>query len=412
MRKLLLILIVIISAQISLSAQNTLPGIDVLLKYHTDILKGKRLGLLSNNAGRNSEGKLSAEVLATHPELNLSVIFAPEHGFYTTVAAGKEVANEKLFNTPVVSLYGRLKKPTKEILDKCDIVLVDLQDIGVRSYTYISTMYYVMQACAENSKQLIILDRPNPLNGNNIDGNNVEEAFSSFVSIVPVPYIHGLTIGEMAYMINNEGWLGKKADGTPLFCNMSVIKMENWKRDYYWEDTGLHWFPTSPHVPTSESVKGLAYLGIIGELGIVSIGVGTTRPFGYLGDPYLNCVGILDELPQNSIIRAEALEFSPIYGMYSGLNKPCQGYIIFFEEKGEFKPYTACMDLLFRLRKKNPKLFKYSDIKGKIPMFKKVTGTAKIMAGLLDNPDYDYKSLINKDVKEFEELRKKYLLYQ
>ncbi len=411
MRKLLLVLIVMIAAQFSLAAQNTLPGIDVLLKYHTEILKGKRLGLLSNNAGRNSEGKLSAEILATHPELNLSVIFAPEHGFYTTVAAGKEVANEKLFNTPVVSLYGKLKKPTKEILDKCDIVLIDLQDIGVRSYTYISTMYYVMQACAENSKQIIILDRPNPLNGNNIDGNTVEEAFTSFVSIVPVPYIHGLTIGEMAYMINNEGWLGKKADGSPLFCDISVIKMENWSRSYYWEDTGLHWFPTSPHVPTAESVKGLAYLGIIGELGIVSIGIGTTRPFGYLGDPYLNCVGVLDDEPENSIIRAEALEFSPLYGMYSGLSKPCLGYIVFFEKKGEFKPYTACMDLLFKLRKKSPKLFKYSEIKSKISMFKKVTGTAKMMAGLLDNPEYDYKTVITKDVKEFEEKRKKYLLY-
>lgn len=411
MRYLLFLLAVFLTAPISLAAQKTLPGIDVLLKYHTDILSGKRLGLLSNNAGRNSDGKLSAELLATHAELNLSVIFAPEHGFYTTVAAGKEVANEKLFNTPVVSLYGRLKKPTKEILDKCDIVLIDLQDIGVRSYTYISTMYYVMQACAENSKQIIVLDRPNPLNGNNIDGNSVEEAFSSFVSIVPVPYIHGLTIGEMAYMINNEGWLGKKKDGSPLFCDMSVIKMENWNRNFYWEDTGLHWFPTSPHVPTVESVKGLAYLGIIGELGIVSIGIGTTRPFGYLGDPYLNCVGILDNTDKNSIIRAEALEFSPLYGMYSSLNKPCVGYIVFFEKTGEFKPYTACMDLLFRLRNKNPKLFKYSDIKSKIPMFKKVTGTAKIMAGLLDNPDYDYKSLINKDVKDFEEMRKKYLLY-
>ncbi len=402
---------IVICSQLDLSAFNTLPGIDVLLKYHTTMLKGKRLGLLSNNSGRNADGKLTADILATHPELNLSVIFAPEHGFYTSVAAGKDVSNEKLFNTPVISLYGRLKKPTKEILDKCDILLVDLQDVGVRSYTYISTLYYVMQACAEHSKQLIVLDRPNPLNGENVDGNIVEEAFSSFVSIVPVPYIHGLTIGEIAYMINNEGWLGKKADGSPLFCDMSVIKMENWKRSYYWEDTDLHWFPTSPYVPTLDAAKGLAYLGVLGELGVVSIGIGTNRPFGYLGDPYLNCVGLVDELPTNSIIRAEPVEYSPIYGMYSGISKPCLGYIIFFESDGEFKPYTACMDIIFKLRRKNPNLFKYSEIKGKIPMFKKVTGTAKIMAGILDNPSFDYKSFIEKDVQEFKEKRKKYLLY-
>ncbi len=412
MRHLLALLIVILCCNIDSVAQNTLPGIDVLLKYHTSMLKGKRIGLLSNNSGRNSKGKLTAEILASHPELNLSVIFAPEHGFYTSVAAGKDVSNEKLFNTPVVSLYGKLKKPTKEILDKCDILLVDMQDVGVRSYTYISTLFYVMQACAEHSKQMIVLDRPNPLNGKNVDGNIVEDAFSSFVSIVPVPYIHGMTIGEMAYMINSEGWLGKKADGSPLFCDMSVMKMENWKRSYYWEDTGLHWFPTSPFVPTVDAAKGLAYLGVLGELGIVSIGIGTNRPFGYLGDPYLNCVGILDEQPSNSIIRAEPVEFSPLFGMYSGLSKPCLGYIIFFEREGDFKPFTAVVELLFKLRKKSPDLFKYSEIKSKIPMFKKVTGTAKIIAAILDNPSFDFKAFIDKDVKEFKEKRKKYLLYE
>ena len=228
-------------------------------------------------------------------------ILVPEHGFYISVPAGSKVSDDSLFGVPVFSLYGIERSPGRKILSNCDVILIDVQDIGVRSYTYISTVYKVMEAAAKFSIPVIILDRPNPLGGMIVDGNTIDKGRESFVGIVPISYIHGMTIGELAMMINQEGWLPIGKSKMPLKCDLSIIEMKGWSRWMAWEDCGMLWFPTSPHVPTVNAIRGLAVLGIFGELGIINIGIGTTLPFQYIGMPGFKVKKVIEALSRQNI---------------------------------------------------------------------------------------------------------------
>jgi uncharacterized protein YbbC (DUF1343 family) len=412
--KLLLILIISVS---TVNAQLRL-GIDVLAESNFEILKGKRVGLLSNHASRNSDGLSSVEVFLNQSECNLTCLYVPEHGFYTTIPAGEHVKNEKLFGIPVLSLYGKNRRPTKEYLDKCDIVVIDIQDIGVRSYTYISTIYNVIDACSQYKKPVIILDRPNPLGGISVDGNVVGNDKKSFVAKIPVPYIHGMTVGELAKMINEELWLGMKRK-----CDLTVIKMQDWKRDMSWAETGLDWYPTSPHVPTIGAVNGIATIGILGELGIVSIGIGTTSPFQYLGSPNFNSDNftefILQEFPEAKKysdgfslngMRFIQARYQPFYGMYKG--KPCDGYYLKRDNSGSgsgFLPYTCGLKIIWALNESGE--IDLSKTKEKsINMFRKVTGTDKIWESIKDKNKLLKSS--KDELFEFLDKRDKYLIYK
>ena len=269
------------STEAARPAPPVLTGLEVLMKDNFAALQGKRIGLITNPTGVTAELHTDIDVLAHAPRVKLVALYGPEHGVRGDAAAGAAVGSSRDAETglPVYSLYGRTRKPTREMLRGVDALVFDIQDIGSRSYTYISTLGYCMEAAADADIPIFVLDRPNPLGGNRIEGNLPAPAYFSFVGRYPIPYAHGLTIGELARMMNGEGWLnGRK-------CRLTVIPMQGWKRDMDWNATGLPWVPSSPHIPHSRTALYYAATGIVGDQPALNIGVGYTLPFELAGAP-------------------------------------------------------------------------------------------------------------------------------
>jgi uncharacterized protein YbbC (DUF1343 family) len=388
-------------------------GIDILIESDFEILKNKNILLLTNNTGRTSSGELTVKAFLNTKKCKIIGLLTPEHGFYTTVPAGETVNDDKIFGLPTYSLYGNCRKPDPKILKECNAVVIDIQDIGIRSYTYISTIFKTMQSCAQNNLPVYILDRPNPLGGDIVDGNIVEKGKESFVGIVPISYIHGCTVGELAQMFNEEGWLAEKGKKEKIKCNLTVIKMQNWKRSMTFEDTGLTWYPTSPNIPTVNSIRGAAVLGIFGELGIISIGIGTTLPFQFIGAPDFNTEEVINEIKNMDLkgMQFSPIKFQPSSGMYSG--KQCDGFLITFSKVQNFSPYSDGIKFFTTLSKKNPNLFGKTKLTDRaIDMFNKVTGTNEILKALINHKSIDeILKISNSGLIEYKAMRKKYLLY-
>jgi len=293
-------------------------GSEVLAGRGFRELQGKRVGLLTNPSGVNREGSWTVDVLSSAPLVKLVALFGPEHGLYGKVKAGDKVAGgkDKRTGLPVFSLYGAARKPTPEMLKGLDVLVYDLQDTGTRSYTYISTMGLAMEACAEAGLEFVVLDRPNPLGGMRVEGPMLEDDFRSFIGRWDIPYVYGMTCGELARMINGEGWISRK-------CRLTVIQMEGWGRAMTWRDTQLRWVATSPNIPDIDAVFGYPALGLLGE---VSGGTGLTiggvvrRPFQCVGADWLNAEMLAKEL---SRAKLKGLRF--VARTYQGTSKrvPC-----------------------------------------------------------------------------------------
>ena len=415
MRKMLLSLFIFLALFVGAEGEEkTILGIDKLIIDDFSPLEGKNIALLTNNAGRAGNGRLSADIFMNSDRCQLVSILTPEHGFHASVPAGKKVKDTMLFGVPVYSLYGSNRRPTKEQLESCDAVVVDIQDIGIRSYTYFSTVYKTMDACAEYGKQVFILDRPNPMGGLIVDGNIIDEGWFSFLGVIPVTYIHGCTIGELALMTNEEGWLTKDEEGKPRHCELEIIKMINWERDMQWEDTGLEWTATSPHIPTTDAVRGAAMLGIIGELGTISIGIGSDKPFQYIGRPVFDTAKVRKKLDSLVFpgITLESLTFSPSYGMYK--NKTVKGYKLVFNKDNDFMPYSTGIKILLGIRKLYPDVFPRDGLnKVKHSLFCKATGTEELYNALMKRASDDYiLRYAQKGLDEYKKLRENYLLYR
>lgn len=278
----------------AVAGPKVLLGIDVLESRGFADIKGKRCGLVTHPAGVNRRGERSMDVLirAKSRGVKLVKLFGPEHGIYGTEKAEIPVQNsiDRRTGLPVFSLYGKTRKPTPEMLAGLDVMLIDLQDVGCRSYTYVSCMRLVIEACFEAGVQVIVLDRPNPMGGLIVDGPGLDKEFRSYVGMYPVPYVHGLTIGELAVMaVRSKGWL----DLSPAAVKngrLRVIPMQGWRRSMQWEDTGLRWVPTSPMVPTADAAKGYAMTGLGCQLGDFYHGYkspngSTLYPFRWVGYP-------------------------------------------------------------------------------------------------------------------------------
>ena len=256
-------------------------GIDVLEKNHFDILRGKRVGLVTNQTGVNSAGEKTRLILRKH--VNLVALYTPEHGLDGTEKAGVEIRSRRdpLTGLTAYSLYGDTRKPTPQMLAGIDVLVFDMQDIGCRSYTYISTMGKCLQACAEQGKKIVILDRPNPLGGDRVEGMGIDPKWISFVGQFPIPYVHGLTMGELALMANTKGWMGPKAD-------LQVVKMRGWARSMTWPMTGLRWVATSPNIPLAMSPNYYVITGVVGGLaGGLDLGLFSPKAFQILGAPWI-----------------------------------------------------------------------------------------------------------------------------
>jgi len=284
-------------------AQVTL-GIDVLKQRDFDILKGKRVGLLTNATGVDGNLQSTIDVLNSADGVKLVCLFAPEHGVRGNVYAGGTVNGsvDQKTGLKVHSLYGKTKKPTAEMLKNVDVIVYDIQDVGCRSYTFVSSLGLVMEAAGENNKDVVVLDRPNPLGGNKIEGPLVYDGYFSFISKYPIPYIYGLTVGELATMLNEEGMTNKK-------CNLTVVPMEGWKRDMDYSQTGLRWVMTSPQIPYWQCAAYYPMSGIVGELGVLNIGVGYTIPFDAFAADWVNADSLATELNN---MKLEGLTFRPI----------------------------------------------------------------------------------------------------
>ncbi len=385
-------------------------GIEVLAASNFRILEGKRIGLVTNPTGINSDFVSTVDVLAKAPNVRLVALFGPEHGVRGDVTAGGKVDTftDPATGLPVYSLYGKTRKPTPEMLKGIDVMIYDIQDIGSRSYTFINTLAYVMEAAAENNISVVVLDRPNPLNGVRVEGNILDLKFRSFVGQYPIPYVYGMTCGEFAEMLNNEGWLegGKK-------CSLTVVKMENWKRWMHWENTKLPWVPTSPHVPSAESSLYYSATGILGELETVNIGVGYTMPFQLTGQEWINGAKLAEVMNAKNLpgIYFRPLSYKPYYAKQAA--KQLSGIQLHILDRSKVNLTNVQFHILEALialyPEKNP--FNLAD-SSRNAMFDKVAGTDEVRKALMNGTTADVIiSGWRKEISDFLPTRKKYLLY-
>jgi uncharacterized protein YbbC (DUF1343 family) len=385
-------------------------GIEVLRDRNFDILKGKRVGLVTNPTGVDSKLKSTIDILFEAKEVNLTALYGPEHGVRGNYSGGDLVDFyiDEATKLPVYSLYGKTRKPNSEMLKDVDVLVFDIQDIGSRSYTYISTMGLVMEAAAENNKKVVVLDRPNPLGGNRVEGNVVEDGYFSFVSQFSIPYVHGLTVGELATLLNEEGLLDNKAK-----CKLTVVPMEGWTRDMYFERTRLPWILTSPHIPHQYSPFYYTISGILGELnGVLSIGVGYTIPFQTFATEWINGEEVAKKMNSYNLegVIFRPLTYKPYYGF--GKDKMLHGVEIYITDYNN----VNLIPIQFYFAQAVNELYGrniISENEGRFEMFDKVLGTSKIRELFMQNLKVDdILPYLNKDIENFRKLSKKYYLYE
>lgn len=393
----------------SLHAQ-TSTGLEVLSGVKFATLRSKRVGFICNQTSLDAEGRFGPDLLLKG-KVKLVAIFSPEHGFTGLRKAGVESDTATSYRgVPIYSLYGATRKPTAKVLSNIDVLIFDIQDIGVRPYTYVSTMVLAMEAAAENGKEFVVLDRPNPLGGERVEGNILDTSLKSFVGQIPVPYIHGMTLGELAQMAKGERWFAE-ADKLKL----RVIRMQEWSRTMTWTATKLDWEPPSPNIPTPQAAVGCAMLGAIGELGILAIGMGTDAPFQRLGSRLASQAtlkGLLDSVKAKNI-RIIGEDFTAPFEYatktYNGvrIEFPMDSIIV-----GEIYPMQFKM--LQTLLRTDTNLAKtYNATKFSVrQMFDKVTGTRELRKRIESNGNLE--ELFGDwrlDAAKFRLARRKYLLY-
>jgi uncharacterized protein YbbC (DUF1343 family) len=343
--------IVIIEPNIQNYEETVRTGLDVLLEDYPDYLKGKTIGLVTNHTGISRKGEKNYKLFENNPDITLKRIFAPEHEFYSEASTGAKVEydNQKGSGAEIISLYGNTRKPTTEMLEGIDLVIYDIQDVGARFYTYISTLGIVMEAAGENGVNVMVLDRPNPLGGEIIEGAILDTAFKSFIGYFPIPARYALTVGELSQMAVKEGWLSSVPP------ELIIVTMDDWERSMFFDDTDLPWIPPSPNIPDLETA--MIYPGIcLYEATNVSEGIGTNKPFKQIGAPWMN-YDIAKEMkiqglkgvdfkyakfkPKNLPGRAENPKFSGYF---------CAGQKIVITDKNEFRSVdTAIYSLMITI---------------------------------------------------------------
>ncbi len=384
-------------------------GLEVLLQSPPEWLFKRRIGLLCNPASVDSRYIHAIQrIRATFPG-NPVLIFTPQHGFYAEkqdnmIESGD--TEDPLFHIPVYSLYGPSRKPRKASMERMDVLLVDLQDVGCRVYTFIYTLSYCMEMAAALGKRVIILDRPNPVGGAVLEGNLLSPDCTSFVGRYPIPMRHGLTIGELGRLFNAHFQIG---------CRLTVIPMANWKRPMYFPDTGLPWVPPSPNLPVPEST--LVYPGqVIWEGTNVSEGRGTTRPFELFGAPFLDPFEILHHLKHNpfpgAVLRPVA--FEPTWNKWQGVL--CKGFQIHVTDRARFRPVTLSLTLLHTVMHLYPDAFQWKDPPYEYEFHRlpidMILGDVRLRRQLEQTDAVD--GLIaswNRDLEAFQKLASRFLLY-
>ena len=390
-------------------------GIEVLRDSGFEGLKGKKVGLVTNPSGVDSQLNSTVDILFEAPEVNLVALYGPEHGVRGNAYAGDKVADSRDPKTglPVYSLYGATRKPTPEMLDGIDVMVYDIQDVGVRSYTFISTLGLVMEACSAKGIEVMVLDRPNPLGGNKIEGCYVEQPFNSFVSQYRIPYIYGLTVGELAVLVNEEGLnRGQKGNQAPVKCNLSVVPMEGWTRDMLYEDTGLPWVLPSPNIPFKDSPMYYAAAGVCGELyGFMNIGIGYTLPFQLFGSLWLDPDKLKAKLESYNLpgISFRTIWYKPYFGSLAG--KHVKGLQYFFTDYEKARVTETQFYVMQAVAELYPEKKAFEVVTG-IGLFDKVCGTDFIRKEFSKRYKVeDIKAYWSKDEQAFRALAQQYYIY-
>ena len=382
-------------------------GIDTLLSGGYDKeLKGKRVGLVSNHTGVDKNLLPTMEVLQKNG-VKLVALFSPEHGWKGNYYAFEKTSDGKEAHLPLYSLHGKTRRPNDQMLKGIDLLIYDIQDIGVRSYTYATTLFYVMEEAAKRKIPVMVLDRPNPINGLIVDGGMLEEKWRSFIGYVNVPYCHGMTIGELATFFNGEYKIG---------CNLKVIPMKGWKRTMTFKETGLAWVPTSPHIPEADTPLFYASTGILGELNMVNIGVGYTLPFKVVGAPWIDAEAFAEKLNSQHLrgVHFFPFHYRPFYGSYKG--QECHGVLIRITDIKRYRPLSVQYLLMGILKSLYPEQTKGHLEKvdgGKKKLFCLANGNEEIYRLMLNERYAAWKMIAyQKDEREqFKKVREKYLLY-
>ena len=384
-------------------------GIEVLKNSNFKLLEGKRVGLITNPTGVDNQLKSTIDILHEAPNVNLVALFGPEHGVRGDVHAGDHVDNSSDPTTglPVGSLYGKTRKATPDMLKGIDVLVYDIQDIGCRSFTYISTMGLAMEAAAENNIEFVVLDRPNPLGGLKVEGNLAEDGYISFVSQFKIPYLYGLTCGELAQMLNEENMLAKQ-------CKLTVVKMKGWKRKMDYTQTGLQWIPSSPHIPHAHSAFFYPVSGIVGELGYLSIGVGYTIPFQMFAADWIKAEEFASALNNLHLpgVHFRPMHLKPFYSV--GVGTQMQGvqvHLTDYQKANLSEIQFYVMQVIAQLYP-DKAVFANANEK-RFDMFDKVSGSNQIRLLFAKNNRFeDIQAYWNKDVEAFKKLSKKYYLYK
>jgi uncharacterized protein YbbC (DUF1343 family) len=397
----------------------------VLLEERLDLVRSRNVGLVTNPTGTDGHLTSSAELLARNPGISLVALYGPEHGVRGDAQAGEYVPFylDSKWNVPVFSLYGQSKKPPRGMLksideymrsfdtvdegkvpvpsmvEDLDVLIFDIQDVGTRVYTYIATMAYCMESCAENDVEFVVLDRPNPINGVDMEGPVLQyPEFRSFVGVYPIPVRHGMTVGELAQFFN-ERFFSKKA-------RLTVIPMKGWKRTMWFEDTALPWIAPSPNMPTLETA--IVYPGQVYLEGTnLSEGRGTTKPFELFGAPWVDGYELANSLNALDLPGAIFREswFTPTFSKHQG--ELCGGAQIHVTDRIAFRPFATSLHIIKTVMEMYPDQFRFH-----AEYFDKIAGTASVREGLLNLQDVrDLMRMLEPEIQEFSDLRKPYLLY-
>ena len=377
------------------------PGVEVLLKDQKELLKGKKVGLITNPTGIDSELNSIVDLLNDDPDIELTALYGPEHGVRGDAQAGSSVGfyiDEKT-GLPVYSLYGKTKKPTPEMLENVDVLVFDIQDVGTRYYTYIYTMAYAMEAARENDIPFIVLDRPNPQGGLSVDGPVLEPEFSSFVGLYPIPLKHGMTVGELASFFNEEFEIG---------ADLTVVKMKGWKRSMDYDDTGLPFVLASPNMPTVSTTFVYPATGLI-EGTNVSEGRGTTKPFELIGAPYINSANLAEKLNSLSLpgVKFRAASFTPTFSKHAG--KLSHGVEVYVTDREEFNAVPTGLHIIKTIHDMYPNDFQFLAANN----FSLLIGNDWVRPMILEGASVaEIMNQYQNEQDEFKEVRKEYLMYK
>ncbi|AXI10057.1 DUF1343 domain-containing protein [Oceanobacillus sp. 143] len=381
-------------------------GVEVLLDEQKQLIEGKRVGLITNPTGVDQELNSIVDLLFNDPDVELTALYGPEHGVRGDAQAGQyvEFYTDETTGLPVYSLYGQTRKPTPEMLENVDVLLFDIQDVGTRFYTYIYTMAYAMEAAKENNIEFIVLDRPNPLGGHKVEGPVLDPAYASFVGNYPIPLRHGMTVGELATLFNEKFDIG---------ADLTVVEMNGWERDMYYEDTGLEFVLPSPNMPTLDTA--LVYPGAALIEGTnLSEGRGTTKPFEFIGAPFVNSTEFASALNTLELpgVTFRAASFTPSISKHSG--KLSHGVQIHVTNKKAYKPVETGLHIVKTLHDMYPGDFKFgAENSAGVSFFDNLIGNGWIREAIEDGTSVkEMEKQWKKGLKDFEKVRKEYLLYK